>query len=135
MASTTHSRGKLVWTIQILLALLFLFAGGSKLLMSDADLTAQSQALSALFLRFIGVCELLGGVGLILPMLLNIRPGLTPIAAACLVVIMIGATVVTAMTVAPALAAIIPFAVGALAAFVAWSRWPLLRAGSPEKYA
>ena len=53
MASTTDSRGKVVWTVQILLALLFLFAGASKLAMSDQDLTAASTALSPLFLRFI----------------------------------------------------------------------------------
>ena len=39
-------------------------------------------AIPILFLRFIGVCELLGGLGLILPSVLRIRPGLTPLAAA-----------------------------------------------------
>ena len=47
------------------------------------------------FLRFIGVVEVLGAIGLILPWLLRIRPNLTPLAAAGLVIIMIGATVVT----------------------------------------
>jgi len=73
-------------------------------------------------LRFIGVSETLGGLGLILPGLLRIQPGLTPLAAAGLVIIMIGATVVTLMggAVSPAL---IPLVVGLLAAFVAYGRW------------
>ncbi|MFN2517005.1 MAG: DoxX family protein, partial [Pyrinomonadaceae bacterium] len=58
-------------------------------------------------------------LGLILPGLLRIRPGLTPLAAAGLVIIMIGATVLTIAGdgVGPAL---IPLVVGILAAFVAY---------------
>jgi hypothetical protein len=74
------------------------------------------------FLRFIGVAELLGGLGLVLPGLLRTRPGLTPLAAAGLIIIMIGATVVTLMTGVVA-AALISLVVGVLAAFVAYGRW------------
>jgi len=65
------------------------------------------------FLRFVGVSEVLGAVGLILPGLLRIKPGLTPVAASGLTIIMIGATVVTAMggSLAPAL---VPVVVGLL---------------------
>jgi uncharacterized membrane protein YphA (DoxX/SURF4 family) len=77
-----------LWIIQILLALLFLFAGGSKLAMPAAQLTGQTP-LPALFLRFIGVAEIAGALGLILPGALRIRPGLTPLAAACLTIIML----------------------------------------------
>ena len=126
MAATTQSSGKLVWAIQILLALLFVFAGGSKFAMSDQVLTAGAPAFSALFLRFIGACELLGAAGLILPVLLNIKPGLTPLAAAGLVVIMIGATITTLLLMS-APTAIVPCVVGILAAYVAYVRWPLLR--------
>ena len=80
--------------------------------------------LPGLFLRFIAVAEVLGALGLILPGLLRIRPGLTPLAAAGLVIIMIGATVVTLMTADVALA-LIPLAVGLLSAFVAYGRWRL----------
>jgi hypothetical protein len=80
--------------------------------------------LPGLFLRFIGVCEVLGGLGLILPGLLRIRPGLTPLAAAGLVIIMIGATVLSFAADGMA-AAIIPFVTGILAAFVAYGRWRL----------
>jgi hypothetical protein len=74
------------------------------------------------FLRFIGVAEAAGGLGLILPGLLRIRPGLTPLAAAGLVIIMVGATVVSAAT-GSVLLALIPAVVGLLAAFVAYGRW------------
>jgi len=81
-----------------------------------------SVALPGWFLRFIGVTEILGAIGLILPRLLRIRPGLTPLAAAGLVIIMIGATVVTLMggQIGPAF---IPFIVGLLAVFVAYGRY------------
>ena len=110
-----------LWIVQGLLAALFLFAGGAKLVL-PLDQMAGPVALPGWFLRFLGVAEVLGGLGLILPGLLRIRPGLTPLAAAGLVIIMIGATVVTLLggTVAPAL---IPFTVGLLAAFVARGRW------------
>lgn len=112
-----------LWIIQILLALLFLFAGGMKLVMPLEKL-AGPVPLPGLFLRFIGVCEVLGGLGLILPGLLRIRTGLTPFAAAGLVVIMIGATVLTLVSMSVTMA-LPPFVAGLLAAFVAYSRWRL----------
>jgi hypothetical protein len=77
--------------------------------------------LPGLFIRFIGVVEVLGALGLILPGLLRIRPGLTPLAAAGLVVVMAGATALTLAGdgVAPSL---FPLAMGLLAAFVAYGR-------------
>src|SRR6195256_5325233 len=73
------------------------------------------------FLRFIGVAEVLGAIGLILPWLLRIRPGLTPLAAGGLVIIMTGATAITVvgLGVAPALA---PLTIGVLAGTVAYGR-------------
>jgi uncharacterized membrane protein YphA (DoxX/SURF4 family) len=109
-----------LWIIQALLAALFIFAGGMKLVLPLDQLTGQIP-MPGLFLRFIGVCELLGGLGLILPSLLRIRPGLTPLAAVGLVIIMIGATWITVST-GPIATALIPFAVGILAAFVAYGR-------------
>ena len=104
-----------------MLALLFLFAGGMKLVMPIEELTGQTP-LPGWFVRFIGVAEVLGAVGLILPGLLRIRPGLTPLAAAGLVVIMIGATVLTLVG-GDIVTALIPLMVGLLAAFVAYGRW------------
>ena len=112
-----------LWIVQILLALLFLFAGGTKLTMSAAQLTAGTP-LSAAFLRFIGVAEIAGALGLIVPGALRIRTGLTPLAAACLTVIMVGATVVTIMTMSVTVA-LLPFVVGLLTIFVAYGRWPV----------
>ena len=113
-----------LWIVQWILALLFLFAGGVKLVMPAdqmAEMTKQ-MGMSASFLRFIGVVEVLGGLGLILPGLLRIRPGLTPLAAAGLVLVMIGAVVVSIQT-GPVVLAILPFVTGLLAAFVSYARW------------
>lgn len=109
-----------LWTAQVVLALVFLVAGGAKLVMSAEDLTKDTD-LSAAFLRFIGVCEVLGAVGLIAPGLLHIRRGLTPLAAAGLVVIMIGAVVVTVASMG-IVSALFPLVVGLLVAFVAYGR-------------
>jgi hypothetical protein len=112
-----------LWIAQGLLALIFLFAGGLKLVLPLEKLTGPVP-LPGLFVRFIGVAEVLGGIGLILPGLLRIRPGLTPLAAAGLVIIMAGAAVITLVggDVAPAL---IPLVLGLLSAFVAYGRWRL----------
>jgi uncharacterized membrane protein YphA (DoxX/SURF4 family) len=110
-----------LWIVQVLLALLFLVAGASKLVMSVEEMT-RDVPLPGAFLRFLGVAELAGAAGLILPGLLGIRPGLTPLAAAGLVIIMIGATVITAATMGLGLA-LIPAVVGILAACVAYGRW------------
>ncbi len=110
-----------LWIIQVILALIFLFTGSMKLIVPIEEMKGPVQ-LPGLFLRFIGVCEVLGGIGLVLPGLLRIRPGLTPLAAAGLVIIMIGATVTTIMG-GQAAIAILPFAVGVLSAVVAWGRW------------
>lgn len=112
-----------LWIIQALLAALFLFAGVTKLMMPIDELTQQAN-MPGLFLKFIAVCEVLGAIGLILPWLLRIRPGLTPLAAGGLVIIMVGATVATMMTGQVAMA-LFPFIVGILAAFVTYGRWRL----------
>ena len=70
-----------LWIVQALLALVFLVAGGSKLVMSIEEMT-KDVALPGAFLRFLGVAEVAGALGLLLPGLLGIRPGLTPLAAA-----------------------------------------------------
>ena len=116
-----------LWIAQGLLAAIFLFAGGMKLVLPVEEMTKQLP-LPGLFLRFIAVCEVLGAIGLILPWLLGLRPGLTPLAAAGLVIIMIGATVLTLAT-AGITMALIPLVVGILAAFVAYGRWRLAPRG------
>ena len=112
-----------LWIAQGLLALIFLFAGGMKLVLPLEVMTEQ-MPLPGLFLRFIGVAEVLGAIGLIFPGLLRIRPGLTPLAAVGLVIIMIGATVLT-LAGGDLTPALIPLVVGLLSAFVAHGRWRL----------
>ena len=113
-----------LWIVQFLLALLFLFSGVMKFVMPvDEMLQGMPEALaSGAFIHFIGVCEILGGIGLVLPALLRIKPGLTPLAAACLVIIMIGAVIVS-LPQGPVAA--IPLVTGLLAGFVAYGRWKL----------
>ena len=112
-----------LWIVQVFLALLFLFTGGMKLVLPLDKLTGPV-ALPGWFTRFIGVAEVLGALGLILPSLLRIKPWLTPLAALGLVLIMIGAVAVTLIggMIGPALLSLV---VGLLAAFVAYSRWRL----------
>lgn len=109
-----------LWGAQIALAALFVFAGSMKFIMSADEMTKNID-LPISFLRFIGVAEVLGGFGLILPGMLRIRRGLTPLAATGLVIIMIGATIITTVEMS-ALAALWPFGVGAAAAIIAWQR-------------
>ena len=112
-----------LWIVQGLLAALFLLAGGAKLILPLDQMTGPV-ALPGWFLRFIGVAEVLGALGLVLPGLLRIRPGLTAVAAAGLVIIMMGATIV--MWVGGVVAvALMNVVVMLLAAFVAYGRWRL----------
>jgi uncharacterized membrane protein len=112
-----------LWTIQGLLALLFLFAGTMKFIMPIEVMTKQVP-FPAWFLYFIGVAEVLGAIGLILPGVLRIRTGLTSLAASGLVIIMIGATVLT-VAINGAAPALMPMVVGLFSLFVAYGRWRL----------
>ncbi|HEU0167124.1 MAG TPA: DoxX family protein [Chloroflexota bacterium] len=118
----SRRRSAVLWTIQGLLGATYLMTGLMKLV-SPADVLAASMpvALPILFLRFIGLCELAGALGLVLPGLTHVKPRLTPIAASGLVIIMAGATIITALTmgVAPAAG---PLVLGLLAAYVAYAR-------------
>ena len=115
----------LLWIIQILLALLFLFSGGVKLVVPADVLQAQAPpgaiTFSAWFLKFIGLCEVLGGLGLVLPGIFRTRRGLIPLAAIGLLIIVIGAVVVSIMGTGVK-TAIIPFVTALLCAFVAYGR-------------
>jgi hypothetical protein len=119
-----------LWIAQVLLALAFVSAGAIKLITPDEILTAW-YPFPALFIRFIGVCELLGAVGLILPGLLRVREQLTLLAAAGLASIMAGA-VATTLAVGGGTAAVMPLALGLLAVFVAYGRTRPARRSSEE---
>jgi uncharacterized membrane protein HdeD (DUF308 family) len=121
---------KVLWAVQIVLALLFLFAGGMKLAMPAARL-AQLTGLPGAFMKFIGLAELSGALGLVLPGIFDVRRELTPLAAVGLVTIMSGATALTAEA-GQIASAVLPLVVGALAALVARRRWEWLAAGQPS---
>lgn len=110
-----------IWTVQGLLAVVFVFAGVAKLLM-PIDVLSTQTGLPGFFMRFIAVCEITGALGLVLPGRFGISRILTPVAAACLCVIMIGAVSLTAAKqgIAPAL---FPLAVGCLLIVVIRTRW------------
>ena len=80
--SDRRAVGALLWSVQGLLAALFLFAGIMKLIMPIEAMNQGSPIqMPGMFLRFIGVAETLGGLGLVLPGLLSIKRMLTPLAA------------------------------------------------------
>ena len=114
------SSNRRLWVAQGAMALLFLFAGVSKLVMPAEELTKNSD-LTVEFLRFIGVCETLGAFGLILPGVLRIARGLTTLAAAGLVVIMVGAVVLTVAAEGVALAAM-PLVAGLVCLYIVRGR-------------
>lgn len=116
----TKTTNYILWGVQGLLALLFLFTGGLKLILPMGAMAKQI-ALPGLFPRFIGLAEVLGAIALILPGILRIRQGLTPLAAAGLVVIMIGATAISWANFGVA-RALTPLVVGILLAWIAYGR-------------
>jgi hypothetical protein len=120
----TRGLSATLWVIQAVLALIFLFSGAAKFVLSAEQMKGPVE-LPVLFVRFIGICEVLGALGLILPGLFRIRERLTPLAAAGLVVIMIGATVVNLIG-GLELTALVTVIVGLLASFIAYGRWRLL---------
>ena len=115
-----------LWIIQVLLALLFLFAGGTKLVLSTETLTQMGSpnqvVMPVWFIRFIGVFEMLGALGLILPGVFRTRQYLTSLAAVGLAIIMVGAVTTTVMGDGVFLA-ITPFVTLLLLLFVAYARW------------
>ncbi|HYV84207.1 MAG TPA: DoxX family protein [Pyrinomonadaceae bacterium] len=112
-----------LWIIQILLALLFLFSGITKLfpIIPMPPPPPDMWIPPMWFLKFIGLCEVLGALGLVLPGLLRRQQYLTVWAAIGLTIIMIGAVVVSVMGMGIA-AGVTPLIVGILCAFVAWGR-------------
>ena len=116
-------RNTALWIVQGVLAVMYLLAGVPKLVMSPEQMAAPGPIqLPVAFIRFIGVCEILGAIGMVVPGLTGIKPGLTPLGAAGLVIIMIGATVINLVD-GPAPAAILTVALGAMCAFVVYGRW------------
>ena len=115
-----------LWIGQALLAVLFGFAGLMKIITPAEEMMASEMSFVNFvgigMTRFIGVTELLGAIGLILPAALRIKPILTPLAAAGIAVIMILATAYHAYAGEP----LTTIAFFLLAAFVAWGRFKMV---------
>ncbi len=119
-----------LWVLQVVLALMFLGAGFAKLTQPYDTLAAQPQmawvsALPELLVRFIGLAEVLGAIGLILPAATRILPWLTPLAAAALSLVMVLA-VLFHLTRGELPAVIPTLVLAVLAGFVAYGRRTLV---------
>jgi putative oxidoreductase len=114
-----------LWVAQVLLAVAFGMAGFMKTTLPIAELTERMVwpgAVPPALVRFIGVSEFAAALGLILPAATRIKPVLTPLAGVGLVIVMVLASIFHAMR-GEFGALPINFALGALAAFVAWGRF------------
>jgi hypothetical protein len=115
----------LLWTLQGLLAFAFLSAGSIKFLQPKEALEAKmawTQEFSQGVIRLIGLAELAGAAGVILPMELGIAPRLTHWAAAGLALLMLGA-VGTHLKRGERLSGVPALILGLVALFVAVNRW------------
>ena len=119
----------LLWTLRGLLALFFVLGSGAPKLLLPVERLDLPLALPQAFVWFIGVAEVLGGLGLILPGLLRRHTGLTSLAALGLVLVTVGATAYQLAAGQPA-SALFAVTVGLFAAAVAYGRWQLARQGS-----
>jgi putative oxidoreductase len=126
-ALATKARGKGwhigLWVAQVLLAIAFGMAGFMKLATPYADLVQKmawvKQTPEAL-VKFIGVAELAGALGLILPAATRIKPFLTPLAATGFIVIMVLAI---GLHLSLGEMPVPDVILGGIAAFIAWGRW------------
>ena len=115
----------LLWVLQVLLAVAF-FAHGWLFLWPPPEIAVQMNAtLPRWFQLFLGVAEIAAAVGLTLPGLTRIVPGLVIGAAVGIMVVMISATV-WHIARAEISSAIITAVLLAMATFVAYARWRLL---------
>ncbi len=126
LSPTTSRKGLHIslWVVQGLLGFAFLAAGAMKATAPVADLAAAMPWVSGAmgdYVRFIGVSEFLGGLGLVLPAATRIKPWLTPLAAFLLAVVMVLAAVTHGVR-GELDALPVNLVLGGLAAFVAWGR-------------
>lgn len=126
MSTTSNSKtlNIALWVVQVLLAALYLMAGSTKLFQPIEEMAKMLPWVAEVpsgVVRFIGLSELLGGVGMLLPSILRIQPGLTPIAAVGLAVIQLLAAIFhVSKGETSVIGANILFM--AMALFVAWGR-------------
>jgi hypothetical protein len=114
-----------LWVIQVFLAIAFGIVGFMKITVSVAELghtMAWVKTAPEFMVRFIGVAELLGAVGLVAPGFTGIRPWLTPLAAACLTIVM-ALAIGFHLWRGELMFAPPPLILGSLTALVAWGRF------------
>jgi putative oxidoreductase len=113
-----------LWIVQLLLAAAYASAGVMKTTMPIGALAQNlpwTGDVPPALVRFIGTSELAASIGLVLPALTRVKPMLTPLAAAALVVVMVLASIFD-ITRGELSALPITVTLGALGAFVAWGR-------------
>jgi hypothetical protein len=113
--------GALLWVLQVFQALFIALASGAPKLLLPAEALPMPIPLSQPFMWFIGVCEVLGGLGLVLPGLLRYKTGVTTLAAVCLVLLTLCATVYQLMAGQPE-SAVFALVMAAIFAFIAYGR-------------
>jgi putative oxidoreductase len=118
------SSNVVLWILPAFLALFFALASGAPKLLLPIETLAMPLPLPELFIRCIGVCEVLGALGLILPSITRVKPGLTPLATLSLTALTLCAATYQMLAQQPA-NAVFALAMGAIAAFVAYGRWRL----------
>lgn len=125
MNTQTKTLNLVLWIVQILLALMFGMSGFMKTFMPLAELLKSIPGLEVLpegLIRFIGISELAGTLGLILPALTKIKPVLTPLAGIGFLIIMVLAAGFH-MGEGKFDSLPINIILGGLSGFVVWGRW------------
>lgn len=116
-----------LWVLQILLALVFLGAGVMKLMRTRDQLRSSGMAyvedFSDTTMKLIGAAEVLGALGLVLPAATGVAPILTPVAAAALAVVMVGAVVTHVRRKEYPKDVVLPAALLVMSVIVAWGRF------------
>jgi hypothetical protein len=117
-----------LWVAQILLAFVLVGVGVAHATRRDQATGRQAWMLAVpkLLLATIGVLEILGAIGLVVPWLTGILPGLTPLAAIAVVVLMILAAVFHARRPGEVPNIVFNAVLGLVAAFIAWGRFDAL---------
>ena len=113
-----------LWVAQVVLAALLVMGAVMKFMPIEkiAVMMPWMGQVSPIFLRLLGLVDLLGAIGLIIPALLRIKPQLTPWAALCVMALMISASI---FHVSRGEASAIGFNIfsALIAAFIAWGRF------------
>lgn len=125
-SSSSHSAtlNVMLWIAQVLLAVAFMAAGFMKLTTPIPDLAKMmpwTGQLPTTFVRFVAVVDLCGGIGILFPALMRIKPSLTVLAALGCSVLQVLATIFH-LSRGEAMLTPLNFVLLALSVFVLWGR-------------